>query len=157
MHAQEGWRLHPTTGTAHRLFDLATLEPVRTLLLNPSSPGYWTKVAATDDPMLSIRSADPFYFIGAAALLVLGGVRRWLNAEELACGAILLLIPYATIGYEQYMQSMARFSTAAVPVYLVLGEILKRLPRSVVAGLAALSGFGLGLYSALFAAWYVFI
>lgn len=55
------------------------------------------------------------------------------------------------------MQSMARYSTAAVPVSLVLGEILGRLPKSIVLGIAALAGFGLGLNTALFAAWYVFI
>jgi hypothetical protein len=157
LHAQASWRLHPVAGTARRVLDLATFEPIRTLLLDPSAPGFWTKLAATDDPVLSLRAADPFYFGGALALLVLGGIRRWLNAEELACGAALLLIPYATIGYEQYMQSMARYSTAALPVYLVLGEILSKMPRSVVLGITALAGFGLGLYTALFAAWYVFI
>lgn len=60
------------------------------------------------------------------------------------------MIPYATIGYEQYMQSMARYSSAAVPIYLVLGHLLCRLPAPVVVSLVGISTFFMGFYAAMF-------
>ena len=55
------------------------------------------------------------------------------------------------------MQSMGRYSSAAFPIYLVLGHLLCWLPGPVVSCLTALSGFLLGTYTALFASWHVFI
>jgi len=54
------------------------------------------------------------------------------------------------------LAGMGRFAAVVVPVYLVLGQLLARLPPAGAALAAGLSGFLLGAYSALFAAWYRF-
>jgi hypothetical protein len=106
--------------------------------------------------VFSLHLANPVYFLLAAALLAVGAWQRWLNGLELALGAGLLLIPYVTRSHEMCMGAMGRFAAVAVPVYLVLGQLLARLPAVVSALLASLSGFLMGVYAALFAAWYRF-
>jgi hypothetical protein len=153
---QAHWRIRPPTGIGTRLFDLATLEPIRSLF-DPSGPAYAQTIGRADDLLFCLRAADPVYFLGAVVLVILGSIKRWLTDVEIIAAVGLLIIPYATVGYEQYMQSMGRYSTVVLPAYLVLGRLLCRIPGSVVAAMIGISGFFLGVYSALFAAWYVFI
>jgi hypothetical protein len=49
---------------------------------------------------------------------------------------------------------MGRFTAVVVPMYLVLGRLLARLPAPLAAALLCLSGFFLAAYAALFAAWH---
>ncbi len=153
-HTQENWGLRPPSSLGARLFCLATLEPIRSVY-DPASRGYWG--VEQGHPLLTLRVADPAYFLAAAALVALGAFKRWLNEYELAVAIPLLLIPYATVGYEQYMRSAGRFASAVVPVYFVLGHLLLRVPGPVLAGLAAISGFLLGIYSSMFSCWYLYI
>jgi len=55
------------------------------------------------------------------------------------------------------MRSLGRYSSAVVPIYVVLGHLLCRIPGPMVAGLLGVSGFLLGTYTALFASWYKFM
>ncbi len=52
------------------------------------------------------------------------------------------------------MLSAGRFAAAVIPAYLVLGQLLNRVPREATALFASIGGFMLGAYSALFAAGY---
>jgi hypothetical protein len=153
---QAHWRIRPPTDGGTRLLDLATLEPIRSLF-DPSGPAYAQTIGRSDDLLFSLRAADPVYFLGAVFLVILGSIKRWLTGVEIIAAVGLLAIPYATVGYEQYMQSMARYSTVVLPVYLVLGRLLCRIPATVAAAMIGIWAFFLGVYSALFAAWYVFI
>ncbi len=90
------------------------------------------------------------------ALIAVGAWKRWLNRLEVSLAAGLLLIPYVTRSHEMCMAGMGRFAAAVVPIYLVLGQLLARLPPPVAAMLLSLSGFLMGVYAALFAAWYRF-
>jgi len=153
---QSNWRLRPPTTLGQRMLALVILEPIWSLY-DPSGPAYWGKLAGASDPLFSLRAADPIYFLGAVTLVAVGAAKRWLSGCEVVTAASLLLIPYTTIGYDQYMQSMGRYSSAAFPVYIVLGHLLCRAPEPVVACLAGLSGFLLGAYTALFASWHIFI
>jgi hypothetical protein len=51
---------------------------------------------------------------------------------------------------------MARFAAAALPLYLVLGRLLVAIPVPAAAAVLSVSGFLMGAYAALFAAWYRF-
>jgi hypothetical protein len=79
---------------------------------------------------------------------------RWLSPEETALSALLLMIPYVTRAYEMNMGSMARFVAVVFPIYLVLGQLLIRLPGPARVAILSLSGFSLGIYAALYAARY---
>jgi hypothetical protein len=67
----------------------------------------------------------------------------------------LLLNAYVTRGPEMCMGAMGRFAAVAWPVYLLLGLGLQRLPAPLAAALLAISGFFMGTYAALYAAWCV--
>jgi hypothetical protein len=133
-----------TGATAWRVFD-------------PSSVHFWERSDTTHNPLFSLSFANPLYFGAGLLLLVLGIRKRWLNRVEATVSVLLLLIPYFTKGYALSMAGTARFTSAVFPLYLVLGNLLVRLPAPLAAGFLAVSGFFLGLYSALFAAWYRFI
>lgn len=154
--AQESFRIRPSTSLPHRLFTLVTFEPIREI--HDANGDYnWSKITGVDNPLLTIRSSDSIYFVIASCLTIMGAFKRWLTHVETITSAFLLLIPYATIGYEQYMQSMARYSAAASPIYIVMGMILVKLPPPIAGAIAGICGMLLGVYAALFSAWYVFI
>jgi hypothetical protein len=149
--AQYNWRVRPAVPLGQRLLDLAMLEPVLSVY-DSGSPGYWGRVAP-ESPLLSLPFANPIYLIGAAVLLAVGGLKRWLNRCELWLGAGLLLIPYATRGHEMCLASAGRFACVAFPCYLVAAQLLCRLGYAAVAVLAVAAAL-LGAYAALFAAGY---
>ncbi len=51
---------------------------------------------------------------------------------------------------------MGRFAAVVFPQYLVLGQIMSRMPAPIAAMILAISGFFLGCYAAFFAAGYRF-
>jgi hypothetical protein len=155
-HAQKIWRLRPESSLMDRAVSLIALEPIRAIY-DSNNRFHWEKISRTSNPILTLRSVDSCYFLAAGALIVYGAIKRRLSSHEVVVSALLLLIPYGTIGYEQYMQSMARYSTTAMPIYMVLGLILIRTPIPVLAFLTAISGFLLGIDTALFSAWFLLI
>ncbi len=152
---QEYWRVRPAAPWTERLVDLLTLEPVRGVF-DPAAPCSWQRPAAEVSPLFSLHLANPLYWLLALALLGVGIARRWLTAYEWTLALGLLAAPYLLRGHEMCMAGMGRFAAVAFPVYLVMGQVLARLPPGVAAGLLALSAFLLGAYAALFAAWYRF-
>ncbi len=134
---------------------------------------HWGKSAPSlVDKMLSLSSCSPIweiflfepvagwsvftwelvnrvYFVASVALVVLGAWRSWLDAYETSLAGMLFLIPYLTRAYEMNMGSSARFAAVVFPVYLVLGQVLNRLPFIVSVALLGISSFFLGAFSAL--------
>jgi len=144
---------------------LATLAPVRSVY-DPRSSAFW---ALGDDhgiPWFSLQFANPLFFAAAVALIALGAslslARRsddrcrasWLSMEEVSLAILLLLIPYVTRAYEMRMGSMGRFTAVVFPVFLVIGQLLVRLPGPLRAALLAVFGFFLAAYTALYVARY---
>lgn len=129
---------------------LASLEPI-VAVYSPESEVYWAKLTPSGIPWFSLQFANPLFFVGAVALLVVGAWRGWLNRYEWSAGAFLLLIPYLTRSYEMGMNSMGRFVAVAFPIYFVIGRLLARLPRELAAMLLACMAAYLALYSALYA------
>ncbi|MEX2119602.1 MAG: hypothetical protein WD847_08405 [Pirellulales bacterium] len=130
------------------LLALVTLEPIWSVYL-PSAPAHWSRHDPGGSSLFSLQFANPIFFVLAAALVVLGAVKRWLTPCESLLAAMLLLIPYATLGYSISMAGMGRYAAAAVPVYLVLGRLLSRTPSAMAGVLLAVAGFLLGAYAAL--------
>jgi hypothetical protein len=150
---QEHFRMRPSSPLATKLGSLLTLDPIRAVF-DPSDEGYWQSQAPYATPIFNLHFANPLYFGCAIILTVLGGCKGWLNRYEVALAGGLLALPYATRAYEMNMASMGRFTSVAFPVYIVLGNMLARLPSPLSAGLLSVSGFMLGAYTALFAARY---
>ncbi len=152
---QEHWRMRPAVPLLDRLHALATLEPLWSVF-DPSSPCYWRRHEPQGNPLFSLHLANSLYFAFAVVLIAIGAWKRWLNRLEVSLAAGLLLIPYVTRSHEMCMAGMGRFAAAVVPIYLALGQFLARLPPPVAAMLLSLSDFLMGVYAALFAAWYRF-
>lgn len=154
--AEAAFNLHRGSSMGDKLISDLTLATAWRVF-DPSSVHYWERADTVHNPFLSLSFANPLYFAAAILLLALGIRKRWLNRVEATMAILLLLIPYFTKGYDMSMAGTARFVSAIFPLYLVLGNILARLPSALAAGILALSSFFLGLYSALFAAWHRFI
>jgi hypothetical protein len=101
-------------------------------------------------PAFNLYLANSIYFAATIAAIAIGGAKGWLNRYEVALGAALVGIPYLAHNYETTMMATGRYMTTVVPTYLVLGQLLRRAPVAVTIGLAAVSAFLLGAYSALF-------
>ncbi len=141
---QEHWG-SPAPSLIDKAISLLSYEPIwRIFLRGPD--GVWS--------VFSWELVNPTYFVASVALVVLGAWHGWLNAYETSLAATLLLIPYLTRAYEMNMASSARFAAVIFPIYLVLGEILARLPPVVSSALLGISAFLLGAFSALFAGGY---
>jgi hypothetical protein len=139
-----------------KLVSEAMLEPVWEIY-TPSGPNFWAKHDRNQDALFSMHFANPVYFVGTVALVVVGWRKKWLTQYELLLSAGLLLIPYLTKSYDNAMASFGRFSAVVLPAYIVMGQLLARLPPPLAAVILCISAFFLGAYSALFAAGYRFI
>jgi len=152
---QANWRMRPPVPLEEKIISLAALEPAWTIF-EPSSPCNWQKHEPDNNPMFSLHLANPLWFLFGIGLIGLGWYKRWLNSKELILAAGLLLIPYVTKGHEMCMAGMGRFTAVVFPIYLVLGQLLSRIPAPLAAALLAISAFFLGTYAALFASWHRF-
>jgi hypothetical protein len=147
------WAMRPLPTLPQKLLALATLQPVWENFV-PSSPTFWGRFAIRAQFPFSLYVANPFYFLAALGLVVVGRWQRWLNGYETWATLALLLIPYWTVAYEFQMVSMARYVVVIAPLYQVMGRLLAKLPPLVGGCTLGLSGLFLAAYSALFAQWY---
>jgi hypothetical protein len=150
--SQDHWRIRPPIPTTEKLLALARLDPIAALF-DPSVSSYWRTYDRVSTPLISYHLFGVVLFAGAIAATIAGVRRRWLTAPEAVASALLILIPYYTIAYESSFRSMGRYLTVVVPVYLVLGRMLRSAPAPVVNLLAAISSFYLGLFTAIFSSW----
>jgi hypothetical protein len=153
---QKYHRMRPIGTLGDEVMSLLSWEPIRDTY-DPTSPGYWQAMHYVRSRLFSLEFANPIYLLGTAALIALGAWKRWLTRDELLLAVPLLVIPYVTRAYEMRMLSQARFAAVVFPAYIVIGEMLARLPRIVAVSVLALSGFMMGIYTALFAAGYPFL
>lgn len=106
---------------------------------------------------LSLEFANPIYLAGTTALIALGAWKRWLTSYEILLAVPLIAMSYFLRAYEMRMLSQARFMVVVFPAYIVMGNLLARMPPVIANSLLALSGFMMGVYAALFAAGYPFL
>lgn len=152
---QQHWTMRPVDD-GNKLAALVMLEPLWSVYV-PGSDGYWAQTVPTIEPLFNLQAANPIYFVTAIGLIAYGARRRWLNAYEVLLSAGLILIPYVTRSYEMAMASQGRYVAAAFPMYIVMGELLHRVPSPwstlIIAPIAVL----MAIYAALFAAGFVVI
>jgi hypothetical protein len=77
-----------------------------------------------------------------------------LTANEVIVSLSLILFSYFSKGYATCMSSQARYVAPVLPVYIIMGYFLDRLPRSVTITILGIFAIWLGFYSALFVRWY---
>lgn len=151
---QQHWTMREVA-TEQKITSLLLLEPLSSVYI-AESPGHWTKNSLVDPPF-NLHAANPIYFVLALLLLTYGARSRVLTFSEVLLSVGLILIPYVTRSYEMCMASQGRFVAAVFPTYIVLGEILRRIPEpwsTLVVGPAA---FLMAAYAALFAAGFALI
>ncbi len=153
---QQYWRMRPPVPAGETMLALLSWEPIWSVYLR-GAPGYWGDIDPGVPLVLSYHSANCVVFVGAAVLLAVGAATGWLSARELALGACLLAIPYFLAGYRFCMGAQGRYASVVFPIYLVLGQLLCRLPWPVAAGVLALLGGYLGWFAAMLAAGYLVI
>jgi hypothetical protein len=152
---QKYWAVRHTGTIGDKFLALASWEPVWSVYAR-WAPGDWRSFDPTGNPLFSLQFANPIYFVGMAVLIAVGTWKKWLNSYEILLSIGLLAIPYVTRAYETCMASQGRFAAVVFPVYIVMGELLARMPKMIAISLLALSGVMMGLYAALFAAGYAF-
>jgi len=153
---QEAWHVRAVPESlVDRVQNLIMLEPVQAVY-TPESPVHWARHAPRDNPLLNLNFANPFFFLGMAAIIVVGAIKRWLNDPELLLSIALLLIPYVMQSNRLGMTSQARFTSVVFPAYIVMGHLLARLPIWVAAPLLGLAAFMMAVYAAYFTSGYWF-
>jgi hypothetical protein len=155
--AQRNWRKRPDASVVDKAIALASLEPIWATYDETDRVSYWRRPGEPTCPALNPRFVNPLYLMLAFALIILGEIMGWLSLNETLFGLTVLAIPYLSCAFENCMLSQARFSTVAPPIYLVMGQILVRLPWPAAALILAANAALLGIYSAMFAAHYYFV
>ena len=150
---QQFWRMRPPLPAGEMLVTLASWEPIWSVYL-PGAPGYWADIDPGIPLLLSYHSANCVAFVGAIALLGVGGIKGWLSRGELVLGVCLLAIPYISAGYRFCMASQGRYVSVVFPIYLVIGQLLCRMPRAVAIGVLMVLAAYLMWFSAMLAAGY---
>lgn len=92
-------------------------------------------------------------WLASLALIAIGGLKRWLNAEEILFCVLTVLLIYYTSGPKD-MESVGRYVFTMVPMYLVITRLLLHLPLSLRLGVLALSATLLAVQSAHFRLWH---
>ena len=123
--------------------------------------------------MLSFRPAWDFLFNGALldpstypwnlqnkalwlagiVLIAIGRMNRWLSVEEFFFCLLTLVLVYYTHGPKN-MESIGRYVSTLVPLYLVMTRILLKAPIGLRVGFLTLSAAVLTMQSAHFRMWY---
>jgi hypothetical protein len=147
------WRHRPPVPWEEKLIDLATLEPIWSLF-DPASPIYWGRREDAGLGPLCYGLMDPLFFVLVAVLVLVGTLNRWLTTYEILLAVALLLIAYIGRGHEVGMAASGRYAAVVFPAYLTLGRLLICFRPLVVMSILAVCAFLLGMYSAMFTAWY---
>ncbi|MGA2030908.1 MAG: mannosyltransferase family protein [Thermoguttaceae bacterium] len=153
---QEFWRNRVPADLADKTLSLASWEPLWSAYM-PSSGGSVMVFNDRAPGVFSLFYANPLFFTAAVALTVAGAWKGWLSKYETAFSAGLILIPYVGKGFEMCMASQGRFVAVVFPMYIVLGNLLCRLPLAASGAILASFGVYLAIYSAMLAAGYVLI
>jgi hypothetical protein len=151
---QAHWRMRLAASCPETLLALASWEPIWSVYL-PGAPGYWRKIDPGVPLALSYQSANCVLFVGSVVLVVVGGAKKWLTGREVALAGCLLAIPYVLAAYRFCMVSQGRYVSVVFPIYLVLGQLLWRMPRVAAMGALMVSAFYLMAFAAMLAAGYL--
>jgi hypothetical protein len=153
---QEHWTMREVNGINEKIAALVSLEPVWSVYL-PDSPAFWRNETREAGVLFTLRAANPLYFLVAIASVLYGARRGWLTRAEVLLSLGLILIPYVTRSYEMCMSSQGRFMAVVFPMYIVMGELLSRIPSPWFALIVAPAATLMAIYAALFAAGFVII
>ena len=135
---------------------LLSHEPIWSVYLSDSR-AYWRRLEPGPSAATNLAFANPIYFLLAITLVMLGAWKGWLNSRETLLAALLIFIPYIMRGHEMCMLSQGRFMAVVFPIYLVMGQVLSRIPSPYAAMVVGLFVFYLAIYSMHVAAGYPLI
>jgi len=151
--AQDAWNSHPDETFETKLEALLTLKPIWGSFIGDSGHFFPTKI----DPSLDYIGAstpNAIVFIFGISLVMIGVCCRWLTWTEFLVAAALLGMPYLTRGFESQFLSFARFTAAALPIYIPLARLIQRCPRLIQLGILFIGIWATTTLASLFAAGY---
>lgn len=152
--AQKHWIMRKIPTGQRRLTDELALQPFIDVYDPVCRVCHWATYAPKDQPAWNMWFANPIYFVIAVAAVGFGAWKGWLTRSELVLAAGLLAVPYLAQGYRNCMASQARYASLVIPMYLVFGQLLERLPKWARAIVVGLSGLLMALYAGMFGNWY---
>jgi len=85
-------------------------------------------------------------------LIAAGRIKKWLSTAEFVFCVLTVVVIYYTHG-PKGMESVGRYVSTLVPLYLVMTRLLMALPVSFRIGVIGLSAVALAFQSASFARW----
>lgn len=153
IQTQQYWVWHRSHDWVEKAMALVWFKPAWWLYL-PGSPGYTGHIERAIPVIFQLEFANPVFFIAAFILSMVGEWKGWLTRDEVLLTLGLLFVSYVGKGFEMCMTSQGRFVAAIFPIYLVIANILDRIPRIWAIASLAISGFFLAAYSAMLAAGY---
>ena len=127
MQTQIHWTERAISNLSEKLWKLGTLEPFWAVY-DSNCQCYWGIVPPRENPWFNMKFLNPVYVLLTVALLAIGAKRRWLNPNELLLALGLLAIPLWFQATRTCMMSQARYASVIFPVYIVIGQLLVRLP-----------------------------
>lgn len=148
---QENWSWRGPHSTSEKLFALLTFEPFFATY-DSNSRAYWQLFSEGVPATISLQFANPLWFLFVALLVYVGWVSRTFTRYETIYSIAVLSIPYFTRSYEMCMAGQGRFAAVALPVYLILGNILAKAPYGSGIFVLGFMAFYLFVYSAIFCA-----
>lgn len=146
---------HLPSGWWHWIVAHATLEPLWQVY-DPASTCCWSNDSPNGFPLFSMSFMNPVFVLFAWGGIGFGAWRKWICSKELLLCLGLFAIPYFTHAWRACGSSEARYTSVVFPFYIVLGQMLSRMPTVLSTMLLAVSAVLLAMYSALFVQWYWF-
>jgi len=153
---QEHWSFRQPVPLSEKVIAFLSHEPIWSVY-DPSSEAFWQRIQREPRDWSNLALANPIYFLLGVGLVIVGRLKKYLNAKETVLASLLILIPYLTRGFEMCMLSQGRFIAAVFPIYLVIGQLLSRCPPPVAAIILCFSAVVMAVYAAEFAAGYMLI
>ena len=156
MKTQENWAANADGSWLERISNSLVLRPV-VAKYDPNDPAWWALNDPHVNPLFSLAFANPIYVAVICGLVIYGRWSGHLNSTEAVLAAGLLLIPYVTHADRAMFTAQGRYAFSAFPAFLIWGRILTNVPPAFSSAILAISGFFLGIYSALFVAWHYIV
>lgn len=121
---QEKWQMGDVGPLSDRIPSLLSFEPIWKNFQIPNT--------------LSCVSMNRIYWALTLITVIVCFWKKWITQDEFLVSLGLLLIPYATKGYENAMLSHGRFAAIIYPAFIVFNKIPKYLAWPIIVGMACL-------------------
>jgi hypothetical protein len=143
---QHDWRICPPLSLANKWIELISGAPIIKTYISGEC-AYWRSSDQHAMFIFSLQWANPIYFLTALGSVYIGSWLRILTKTESLCGFAFLSISYVGRAAEMGMTSQGRYTAVVIPVFLVWGCLLEKVPWFLRILIVGVSGSLLFIYS----------